>query len=45
MLGGFDDNLGTLLLFLLLAGIDDRRDNLGTLLLFLLLLGRDGVGW
>ena len=46
MLGGFDDNLGTLLLFLLLAGVDGRRDNIGQLLLFLLLAGSDdGIGW
>jgi len=40
MLGGFgDDNIGTLLLFLLLAGVDGDHDDLGTLLLFLLLAG------
>ncbi len=39
MLGRHDD-IGTLLLFLVLAGgIGDRRDDIGTLLLFLLLAG------
>ena len=44
MLLGTGDNLGQLLLFLLLAGLGDfdRRDNLGTLLLFLLLAGLGG---
>ena len=39
MLLGTRDNLGQLLLFLLLAGMDDFDDNMGTLLLFLLLAG------
>ncbi len=38
------DNIGQLLLFLVLAGIGDfgRRDDIGTLLLFLVLAG--GLG-
>ncbi len=45
MLGARDD-IGTLLLFLLLAGgVDGRRDDIGTLLLFILLAGHgDGRG-
>ncbi len=41
---GTRDGIGTLLLFLLLAGVGDRRDDIGTLLLFLLLAGVDGRG-
>ncbi len=40
---GARDNIGQLLLFLLLAGVD-RRPDIGTLLLFLLLAGVDGRG-